>query len=215
MSEFDNPGGADAAGLAKRRARPRDAASLILWRYGRAGPEILMGRRHPKLRFMPNVMVFPGGRVDASDARAPAASELRPAVAAALNRVGRRARAIGVAAARELHEETALTLGDARGPDLAALDYLCRAVTPPERPIRFNARFLVAPAERAHGTLHSSGELAELGFYTPAQAQAAQMASITAVILGEFLRWHALAPAARARRPLVRFLGMNERLAEK
>ena len=34
-------------------------------------------------------------------------------------------------------------------PDLAALDYLCRAVTPADRPIRFNARFVVARAEAA------------------------------------------------------------------
>jgi hypothetical protein len=47
---------------------------------------------------------------------------------------------------RELHEETGLLLGELQGrrllTDLAALDYLCRAVTPPTRAMRFNARFL-------------------------------------------------------------------------
>ncbi len=213
MTEFDNPGGADIAGSTRRRARPRDAASLILWRDGRDGPELLMGRRNPSLRFMPDVMVFPGGRVDPTDHRAPAARELRAPVLAALNRVGARARAIAIAAARELTEETGLSLGGAV-PDLSVLDYLCRAVTPPDRPIRFNARFLIAPASAAQGTLRSSGELTDLGFYTPAAAAAARMATITAMILREFLAWHAMPPAARTRRQLVRILGNDGRVPE-
>ena len=88
MTEFDNPGGADVAGRTRRPVRPRHAASLLVWRDGPDGPELLMGRRHKTLRFMPDVMVFPGGRVDPGDAAAPAASELRPEVLAALSRVG-------------------------------------------------------------------------------------------------------------------------------
>ena len=64
----DNPGGADAEGKRSPRAhaaRPRDAASLIVWRQSRTGTELLMGKRHPGHRFMPDVMVFPGGRVPA------------------------------------------------------------------------------------------------------------------------------------------------------
>ncbi|MCX7372381.1 MAG: NUDIX domain-containing protein [Alphaproteobacteria bacterium] len=213
MTEFDNPGGADIIGHARRRARPRDAASLILWRDGPHGPEMLMGRRNPSLRFMPDVMVFPGGRVDTTDHRMPAMRELRAPVAAALNRVGGRARAIAVAAARELMEETALMLGGP-APDLGALDYLCRAVTPPDRPIRFNARFLVAPACAAQGTLHSSGELTDLGFYSAEAAAAARMAGITAMIMREFLAWHGMTPAARARRRLVRIIGYDGRVPE-
>ncbi len=212
---FDNPGGADVAGATKRAVRPRHAASILVWRDGRDGPELLMGRRHKALRFMPDVMVFPGGRVDPGDTRAPAGAEMRPEVLAALARIGtpRLARACAVAAARELLEETGLSLGEP--PDLSVLDYLCRAVTPVSRPIRFNARFLIAPAGAARGTLTSSGELEELGFYSAQAAQAAGMASITAVILAEFLAWHAMHPAARATRPLVRFLGMNSRVAER
>ena len=164
---------------------------------------------------MPDVMVFPGGRVDPGDARAPAVNELRPAVQEALSRVGtpRLARACAVAAARELLEETGLSLG--KPPDLSVLDYLCRAVTPTGRPLRFNARFLIAPAAAVRGALVSSGELEELGYYSAAAARAAGMASITAVILGEFLAWHSLAEAARGDRELVRFLGMNRRSLER
>lgn len=210
---FDNPGGADTVGRARRPVRPRDAASLLLWRDGPDGPELLMGRRHKSLRFMPDVMVFPGGRVDPGDGRMPAARELRPDVLAALDRVGRRGRACAIAAVRELHEETGLSLGEP--PDLSVLDYLCRAVTPPDRPIRFNARFLVAPAAAARGRMVSSGELGELGFYSATAARKARMASITEVILLEFLAWHAMPPKARAGRPLARFLGMNVRLLER
>lgn len=212
---FDNPGGADVSGRARRPVRPRHAASLLLWREGRDGPELLMGRRNKALRFMPDVMVFPGGRVDPGDARAAAARELRPEVQAALCRVGTPglARACAVAAARELFEETGLSLGEP--PDLAVLDYLCRAVTPNNRPMRFNARFLIAPAAAARGEITGSGELEELGFYSAAAARAARMASITEVILAEFLGWHGMAPGARAGRGLVRFLGMNRRVAER
>ncbi|MFC7610155.1 NUDIX hydrolase [Teichococcus aestuarii] len=49
-------------------------------------------------------------------------------------------------------------------PTLDRLHYLCRAVTPARSPIRFNARFLVAPAEAAEGTLSGSGELEQLAW---------------------------------------------------
>ena len=215
MTEFDNPGGADIAGRTKRQVRPRHAASLLVWRDGRDGPELLMGRRHKSLRFMPDVMVFPGGRVDPGDAAASAASELRPEVLAGLSRVGgtRLARACAMAAARELLEETGLSLGDP--PALAALDYLCRAVTPTGRPMRFNARFLIAPASAVRGNIVSSGELEELGFYPEAAARAAGMASITAVILEEFLAWHSMPATERTGRTPARFLGMNRRSLER
>ena len=174
-----------------------------------------MGRRHKALRFMPDVMVFPGGRVDPGDAAAAAAAELRPEVLAALSRVGtpRLGRACAMAAARELQEETGLSLG--APPDLSVLDYLCRAVTPTGRPIRFNARFLIAPAGAVRGEIIGSGELEELGFYSAGAARAARMASITEVIMGEFLDWHGMAGRARAQRRPARFLGMNRRSLER
>jgi 8-oxo-dGTP pyrophosphatase MutT (NUDIX family) len=213
----DNPGGADAEGLARRTPRPRDAASLIVWRLGPAGPEVLMGRRHARHRFMPDVMVFPGGRVDADDHRQPAISELQPATRRMLERRATpgRARALAIAAARELQEETGLVLGDARGADLAALHYICRAVTPGRRPIRFNARFLAAPAEAVRGTIAGSGELEDLGWYTPEQAHRHHVADITGKVLVEFLDWLEMTARARASRPLVVFRGMDNRHQER
>jgi 8-oxo-dGTP pyrophosphatase MutT (NUDIX family) len=128
------------------------------------------------------------------------------------------ARALGVAAVRELLEETGLALGRLDGsrflPDLGALDYLCRAVTPAAMPIRFNARFLIAPAEAASGPLRGSGELEELRFLTLDEAFAHRLATITAKILAEFREWLAMPAAERESRELVCFRGMDNRLPE-
>ena len=179
-----------------------------------------MGLRHARHRFMPHVLVFPGGRVDRADHRAPASSELRPFSRACLERRASPglARALGVAAARELLEETGLALGRLDEirllPDLGALDYLCRAVTPAALPIRFNARFLVAPAEAASGALRGSGELEELRFFALEETSKHRVATITAKILAEFRAWLAMSPAEREARELVCFRGMDNRLPE-
>ena len=213
----DNPGGADVEGRSRRIVKPRDASSLILWRIGASGPEVLMGQRHAKHRFMPDVMVFPGGRVDPDDHRQPAISELQPVARAMLERraTPARGRALGIAAARELFEETGLVLGERRGDgvaaDLAALHYVCRAVTPGGRPIRFNARFLAAPAEAVHGEIAGSGELERLGWFTPEQAHRHRVADITGKVLVEFLDWLEMTPSLREARALVVYRGMDSR----
>lgn len=219
----DNPGGgegdAQPSGTA-RKATPRNAASLLLWRDGPGGPEVLMGLRHARHRFMPHALVFPGGRVDAEDHGAPAETDLRASTRACLERAAtpELAHALGIAAARELLEETGLALGAVRdgtlSPDLGALDYLCRAVTPATMPIRFNARFLIAPAEAATGTLRGSGELEELRFFVLEETAHHRLASITAKILAEFRGWLAMPPSGREARELVCFRGMDNRLPE-
>src|SRR5271170_8366073 len=96
-----------------RAVRPRDAATLIVLRRDGPKPRVLMGRRHGGHDFMPDKWVFPGGRIDPSDFRAPVASELRPNVAARLNKTAppKRARALALAAIRETFEECGLLLG--------------------------------------------------------------------------------------------------------
>ena len=42
--------------------RIRAAATVILWRRGAAGPEVLMGQRGAGAVFMPSKYVFPGAR---------------------------------------------------------------------------------------------------------------------------------------------------------
>jgi 8-oxo-dGTP pyrophosphatase MutT (NUDIX family) len=203
----DNPGGADAAGpRPPRPVRPRHAASLILWRQGIAGIEVLMGRRHRDMRFMPGVLVFPGGRVDRADHAA------RPALAAETRRLleisasPSLAGALAACAARELHEETGLTLRR-----LDALHYLTRAITPADRPIRFHARFLVAEARHASGAIRGSGELEEVGFFALQGLDRQPLARITTMIVEEFQAWLA-APDSR---PLHRILGRDNRRPER
>lgn len=134
-----------------RRARPKDAASLILIdRIGDA-VKVLVGRRHHRHVFMPNTYVFPGGRRDRADSRTAVAADLHPAVAAKLlehvpaSTPESRARALAVAALRETREETGLALAtcdrDSHGPSLSALRFFARAITPPPAGRRYDTRF--------------------------------------------------------------------------
>lgn len=220
----DNPGGADlvpAKPAKKPAVKPRHAASLIVWRDGDGEPEILMGMRHAKHKFMPSVLVFPGGRVDRADHGVKVLSELRPEALALLAHRAppSLARALGVAAVRELYEETGLLMGELKGTrllaDLSPLDYLCRAVTPTTRSMRFNARFLIAPASAVRGDIAGSGELEGLAWYPLSHAMKAKLANITERILVEFAEWHAMAPEARATKPKIVFRGNDNRMSDE
>jgi 8-oxo-dGTP pyrophosphatase MutT (NUDIX family) len=175
---------------------PRPAASLVVLR-NTGGPEVLMGMRGAKHRFMPNRLVFPGGAVDRVDLSAPSATEppahtLRHLRKAANERL---AHGLAIAAARELEEETGLSLGDP--PRLDGIEYLCRAVTPPDSPIRFNARFLLVNADRVSGTLAGSGELENLRYYGMAEAMALDLAMPTRLVIERLRIWLALSADER------------------
>lgn len=45
-----------------------DAATIVLVRDSDRGPELFLSKRTPRAAFMPNLFVYPGGRVDAADA---------------------------------------------------------------------------------------------------------------------------------------------------
>src|SRR5207247_5983540 len=149
--------------------RPKDAATLILIdRSGRV-PKVLLGKRHARHKFMPGKFVFPGGGVDPTDKRMPVARGLdRHAEMRLMQRFHHgsptRARALALAAIRETCEETGLLLGTRaeaanipRGPwepfarhgvlpDLSAIHFVGRAITPPGRPRPFDARSLPTDA---------------------------------------------------------------------
>jgi len=156
-----------------------------------------MGMRGARHRFMPNRLVFPGGAVDRADLSAPAATGLAPHTRALLEKRANPnlAHGLGIAAARELAEETGLTLGDP--PALDGLDYLCRAVTPPPGPVRFNARFLVVDAARIAGKLAGSGELEDLRFVDLEVALALDLAAPTRFVIERLREWMALSDAER------------------
>ena len=188
------------------RQRPKDAATLILTRARSSSPEVLMGRRARGHVFMASKWVFPGGRVERTDHTAASASELPSADAARLARevTPRRARALALAAVRETFEETGLLLAEpappasvagpwrefrAAGalPDLAALSYIARAITPPGRSRRFDARFFMADAA---ALLHpeptaGSGELDEIAWIRLSEAETLDLPAITRFVIGE------------------------------
>ena len=174
-------------GVLKRPVFARHAASLLVIRRGTDGPQVLMGLRGAGHRFLPNRLVFPGGAVDPADRNALVAAEPPAALLDALQRQAhpRLARAIAVAAARELAEETGLTLGTP--PRLDRLGYLCRAITPPEMPIRFNARFLTVPEDATNGVPHDSRELEGVRFYPVPEALRLGLMDVTRWVLGQLL----------------------------
>jgi len=170
---------------------PRDAASLLIVRKFRGRHQVLMGRRPARDRFMPDVFVFPGGRVEGSDATLTAGSELP---AREFERMAdcssvRRARMLAVAAVRETYEETGLLIGkrvvDGIQPDLDRLQFIARAITPTQSAIRYHARFFMVQSERAKGRLRSNGELLDLAWLSFEQARKLPIISVTEVVLEE------------------------------
>jgi 8-oxo-dGTP pyrophosphatase MutT (NUDIX family) len=193
--------------------RPRDAATLILVDRSGSVPKVLMGRRHHGHKFLPGKFVFPGGRVEIADRAMPTAAPLHDSdVGRLMRRMQRpsRAKAAGfaLAAIRETYEETGLMLGTRRTdeilapsdawqafaqarilPDLGALHFIARAITPPGRPRRFDSRFFAADvsavAHRAAGVVGPDAELVELVWLPITEARRLDMPTITAVALEE------------------------------
>ena len=151
--------------------RPRDAATLILLDKSGRVPRLLMGKRSESLAFMPGMYVFPGGRTERSDLTAPRTGALHAGdtekLVKGMGKSGtpRRAEALVMSAIRETQEETGLLIGKPgsaqsatrspawrtfidRGvlPDLSAIRFVARAITPPGRVRRFDTRFFVADA---------------------------------------------------------------------
>lgn len=187
--------------------RPRDAATLILVRRDQTQPRVLMGKRAGTNTFMPDKYVFPGGRVDPKDGKAAASEELHPDVEAKLRVQSRRApRAFALTAIRETFEETGLIVGRSGempgapppgweefhrmqiAPVLSPLVFIGRAVTPPYRPKRFDARFFMAEAELAlidERPPVDGAELSDLQWVTLADALKLDLPSVTRFMLGE------------------------------
>lgn len=134
--------------------RPRDAASIILFDRSSSVLRVLMGQRSNAHVFMPGAYVFPGGKRDPRDHALPFSGDLHPAVLTSLAASAARrlseagARALALAAARELFEETGVDLGlEANGPDLSRFRYVARAITPPGNVRRYDTRFFCCYAD--------------------------------------------------------------------
>ena len=193
------------AGFVPRRpegskpVRPRNAASLVLVRHDAAAPAVLMGRRHRKHAFMPDVFVYPGGRLDAADRQLRIGAPLPQAHGGGSPAM---LRALALTAVRETFEETGLLIGRAaaalpaapspgwqaflatgQAPAIDRLTYIYRAITPPLAAMRFHARFFLADAAHATGELAGSGELLDLAWYPLAEALKLPIADVTENLL--------------------------------
>ena len=182
----------------------RDAATVIVLR--RDGePAVLMGQRGDGAAFMPGKFVFPGGAVDPGYA-AIALTLAQPCAARLTLDSALPAQAFAAAAIRELWEETGLIMGRAapwpdappdwaglaatgHQPDASALRFVFRAVTPPGRPRRFDARFFMVPATALAGDPDdfsaASDELNHLQWVPLSEARRFDLPFITEVVLAE------------------------------
>jgi 8-oxo-dGTP pyrophosphatase MutT (NUDIX family) len=188
--------------------RPKDAATLIILRRDKDALRVLMGQRHGKMAFQPNKFVFPGGRIDPCDMRIAAGGELRAEVAAklAVGTTPQRARGLALAAVRETFEETGVLIGERSDamprtrasawrkyfshgvvPRLDRFEFVARAITPPGRTRRFDARFFLVDAAAIAGTVEATHaeELLTPTWLTMAEARALDLMSITRRVLEE------------------------------
>ncbi len=189
----------------------RDAASLILVRRDGPEPRVLMGQRGAGAVFMPDKFVFPGGALDPGDLAMARGADLDPMTARrlAVQSDADIARALPMTAVRELWEETGLRLGRVGTgagpcdvpsvwsrffeggvvPATRGLRLVFRAVTPPGRTRRFDARFFLAEATDLVGDgsdfTGADAELSNLCWTGIAAARDLPLAFITTVVLGE------------------------------
>lgn len=168
----------------------RDAASIILIdREAPAGPAVLMGMRGAQAAFMPSKYVFPGGAVDPVDGDEPCAGMLPDGCRARLAAeplTGVGPDALARAALREMVEETGLVLAPtAQSPLL----FVFRAVTPPGRTRRFDARFFLIDARNVLGDRNdfsrACDELSHLHWVPLSRARDLDLPFITEVVLAE------------------------------
>lgn len=197
----------------------RNAATVIVIRDRLTNPRVLMGQRGSKAAFMPNKFVFPGGAVDKSDAHISLANPISEICAQRLleDSDEDHTNALCVAAIRELYEETGQILGQKAPwsgdipedwqsfaslgfvPDATGLQFVFRALTPPGRPRRFDARFFLIDADHLSTDpddfTAASDELSHLQWIAFKDVRRFDLPFITEVVLAEVAgRLHDTAP---------------------
>jgi 8-oxo-dGTP pyrophosphatase MutT (NUDIX family) len=186
--------------------KPKSAATLLIVRRDGPKPRVLMGRRHGGHSFMPDRWVFPGGRIDPADYRAPFATDLAPDAAAVFDAYLQpgKGRALALTAIRETWEEAGLLLGKPAPvrpvagpwrpfveqgvlPTLDALQVFARAVTPPAVAKRFDTWFLMADAERLTSLERQAdcGELDQIAWVEFDEATSLPLPTVTRVMIKE------------------------------
>ena len=183
----------------------RDAASVIALRDLATRPRVLMGQRGAKAAFMPSKFVFPGGALDPGDASVPLVAPLAEPHA---GRLAEHGAPPGIVAAgiRELWEEAGLVLGvpgawpdpppgweafaaTGHRPTAVGISFVFRAITPPGRPRRFDARFLLVDAARLAGDpddfAAAQDELGALQWIALDEVRRLDLPFITELVLAE------------------------------
>lgn len=198
------------------------------------GEEVLLGRRHPKSRFMPNIYAFPGGRVSRKDGFPSGFSEHFSAQPEGLDAETRRRLDRFVRAAlRETFEETGLLVASERikggaagtaepprgrvwaafrraglSPAFGELRLVARAITPAISPLRFHTRFFLADGGLASGRIDGDGELVDIAWVSLEKAKTLPMAEVGGYVLRQALR----ARAGPGPAVLFRWVGTEMRL---
>ena len=194
--------------------RPKNASTLILLDGTGSNTRVLMGRRNKSLKFMPGALVFPGGSVDRTDGSIPTATELGEITESRLissmrgKPTRRGAKALAVAAVREVAEESGLLIGSTGEfpsnhtdwdafkkhgviPSISDLRLFSRAITPPGMSRRFDTWFFAANATSVgyvpESGFEPDGELEELQWIKPEVAIAEDTREITRVMLVELI----------------------------
>ena len=203
---------------------PRAAASLVIVRDAAGGPQVLLGKRRQTQVFAPGKFVFPGGSLDAADLALRIDEQLAAAERYPLlhDQAAIMPEALALAAIRETFEETGLLFGKpssgvpasaaggwpayyAHGwaPSLASLSFIARAITPPGRTRRFDARFfLVAASAIAFDSGSHDGEFEELVWLPFAAKDTLNLHGVTRDVIEEAARFLALDGAARRLAPV-------------
>lgn len=195
--------------------KPRNASTMILLDGDMRDPVVLMGRRNKKLKFMPGALVFPGGSVDPHDGSVKACDDLTLAtqnrlISAMRGKPTKRgAKALAIAAVREVSEESGLLIGKPGNlqsnhehwadfkhenivPSLSGIRLFSRAITPPGMVRRFDTWFFVAHASEVgftpEGGFSPDGELEDLQWIRPEEAIVENTREITRVMLVELIQ---------------------------
>ena len=190
----------------------KNAATVILLRGSQKNPEVLMGQRGKNASFMPNKFVFPGGALDPGDSEIDFNGDIPTKCIEKLRLKADPSLAEPLIAAgiRELWEETGLILGYksktkmdsipknwkdffALGyqPSADNIEFVFRAITPPGRTRRFDARFFLLSSDNIKGDLDdfskASGELSHLQWIELNSTQNLDLPFITEIVLSEVL----------------------------
>lgn len=205
--------GSDKALRSHPVVKPKPAGTLLILDEQNGKPHVLMGCRNSAHIFMPDVFVFPGGRVDRPDTHAPFYSDLtgptlQRVMASGLKSLAthRRARAFAMAAIRETFEEVGLVIGrpstisrsptnavwspfldHGQVPNLEPLRYVARAVTPPGFIRRYDTRFFTVPRHAVSLELleRPTEELKDISWIPLDQTDGHKVPEITKLVLND------------------------------